>query len=326
MNRIRLSHLPTPLFHSQLLDALVGTEVWVKLDDSNAGAASGNKVRKLEFLLAQALQERSTHVITCGGEQSNHARATALSAAQLGLKTVLLLRTKNPSEPPALTGNLLLERIAGAELRFISAEQYVERNSLMEQEEKRLRLEGHRAFVIPEGGSNGLGALGWVEAMREVRQQLDLGLGGGPEPYDAVVHACGSGGTAAGCVLGAAAYNVAEKVTAIAVCDTAEYFRNVIDSIIGQARLLNPQFKRQSTLEILGDWIGPGYAVANRQQLCFIVDVARTSGILLDPVYSGKALFALSKLQPKPRRVLFIHTGGLPGLLAQAHEFSSILD
>ncbi len=119
MKRIHLSHLPTPLFHHRSLDKLVGTEVWVKLDDSNAGAASGNKIRKLEFLLAQAIEERSTHVITCGGEQSNHARATTLAAARLGLKTVLLLRTKQPSKPPELTGNLLLNRIAGAELRYI---------------------------------------------------------------------------------------------------------------------------------------------------------------------------------------------------------------
>lgn len=202
MKRIYLSHLPTPLFHHHALDALVGTEVWVKLDDSNAGAASGNKVRKLEFLLAQAIEERSTHLITCGGEQSNHARATALAGARLGLKTVLLLRTKTPSEPPSFTGNLLLDRIAGAKVCFISEEQYARRNSLMNEEKKRLTFAGQRAYVIPEGGSNGLGALGWVEAMREVRQQLDLGLAGGSSPFDAIAHACGSGGTAAGCVWG----------------------------------------------------------------------------------------------------------------------------
>lgn len=325
MYRIALSLLPTPLFHSQALDAVVGTEVWVKLENSNAGAASGNKVRKLEFLLGQAIEQQATHVITCGGEQSNHARATTLCAAQLGLKTVLLLRTKQPSQPPALTGNLLLDRLAGAELRFISADQYRERDVLMDEEKERLRVHGHRGYVIPEGGSSGLGALGWVEAMREVRQQLDIGLGGGPKPFDAIVHACGSGGTAAGCVLGAATHRIAEKVIAIAVCDTVEYFHSVIASIIEQARHWNAQLDKQAALEIFDAWIGPGYAVADRQQLEFIAQVARASGLVLDPVYSGKALYGLSKLHPKPRRVLFLHTGGLPGLLAQAHEFSAVL-
>ena len=120
----------------------------------------------------------------------------------------------------------------------------------MEEEKGRLRIGGHRAYVIPEGGSNGLGALGWVEAMREVRKQLDLGLGGGSSPFDAIVHACGSGGTAAGCVLGAAKYGVAEKVIAMAVCDTAEYFRAVIGSIIEQCACLDSQLGGQSTLKM----------------------------------------------------------------------------
>jgi D-cysteine desulfhydrase len=325
MHRVHLAHLPTPLFRHPEIDALVGTEVWIKLDDSNAGAASGNKIRKLEFLLAQALEERSTHVITCGGEQSNHARATALSAARLGLHSVLLLRTTDPQQPPELTGNLLLDRMAGAQLRYITAEKYRERDALMQTEKERLNNEGKRAYVIPEGGSNGLGALGWVEAMREVREQLDLGLGDGPKPFDAIVHACGSGGTAAGCVLGATTFGVAEKVIAMAVCDSVEYFRTGIGSIVAQAKSLESNLDRQAILEIFDTWKGPAYAVADSEQMQFIVDVARCSGVVLDPVYSGKALYGLKMLQPKPRRVLFLHTGGLPGLLAQAADFSSIL-
>ena len=325
MHRIHLSHLPTPLFHHPALDALVGTEVWIKLDASTAGAASGNKIRKMEFLLAEAQIQEATHVITCGGEQSNHARATALAAARLGLRSVLLLRTRDPQKPPALSGNLLLERMAGARLRYITPEQYNDRDALMQEEKEKLRGEGKRAYVIPEGGSNGLGALGWVEAMREVRGQLNLGLGAGPKPFDAVVHACGSGGTAAGCVLGATAFDVAEKVIAMAVCDSVEYFRAVIGSIIVQAKALQSTLNRQSVLEIFDTWKGPAYAVADSDQLQFIADVARCSGVVLDPVYSGKALYGLKMLQPKPRRVLFLHTGGLPGLLAQAADFSSIL-
>jgi D-cysteine desulfhydrase len=325
MHRVHLSHLPTPLFHHPALDALVGTEVWFKLDDSNAGAASGNKIRKLEFLLADAQNAGSTHVITCGGEQSNHARATALAAARLGLGSVLLLRTSNPSQPPELYGNLLLDRMAGARLRYITGEEYRERDALMQAEKARLNAEGKRAYVIPEGGSNGLGALGWVQAMREVREQLDLGLGGGPKPFDAIVHACGSGGTAAGCVLGATVFGVAEKVIAMAVCDTVEYFNSVINSISAQARALDSNLDHRAVLEIYDTWKGPAYAVADPDQIQFIVDVARCSGVILDPVYSGKALYGLKMLQPKPARVLFLHTGGLPGLLAQAADFSAVL-
>jgi len=325
MQRIRLSHLPTPLFHSDALDKLVGTELWVKLDDSNASAASGNKIRKLEFLLAQALREKATHVITCGGEQSNHARATALAAARLGLKSLLLLRTHDPSRPPALTGNLLLNRMAGAEIRFITVAQYAVRDALMVAEKEQLRVRGERAYVIPEGGSNGLGALGWVEAMREIRKQLDLGLGGGSQPFDAVVHACGSGGTAAGCVLGAAEFGVARQVLAMAVCDDIAYFDGVIRKIIEGARQLDSKLNTPAELEIYDRWKGPAYGVASEEQLKFIVEVARCSGIILDPVYTGKALFGLSKLSPKPKRTLFLHTGGLPGLLAQASDIARVM-
>lgn len=234
MRKIHLSHLPTPLFHHHGLDELVGTELWVKLDDSNAGAASGNKVRKLEYLLGDAIKAGATHVITCGGEQSNHARATALLAARVGLKTVLLLRTARPDQPVAVTGNLLLNHLAGAQIRFIAPAQYAERDRLMAQVQVELHAAGHRAYVIPEGGSNGLGALGWVDAMREVRRQLDLGLARGLAKFDAIVHACGSGGTAAGCVVGAGEYQVADQVIAMAVCDNSEVFHQRIRGIVAE--------------------------------------------------------------------------------------------
>ncbi len=325
MRRIHLSHLPTPLFHHAALDDLVGTELWVKLDDSNAGAASGNKIRKLEYLLAQAVDEGTTHLITCGGEQSNHARATALMAARLGLKCLLLLRTNNPDKPPPITGNLLLNRMADAQIHFITPTQYGERDRLMFEASEGLKRAGHRAYVIPEGGSNGLGAMGWVEAMLEIRRQLDLGLARGIETFDAIVHACGSGGTAAGCVVGAGTYHIAEAVIAMAVCDDSNTFRDRIQSIVDEVRALAPELTAHARLTVLDTWKGPAYAVADIEQLRFMLDVARCSGLVLDPVYTGKALFGLSKLQPKPKRALFLHTGGLPGLLAQSADFSEVL-
>jgi D-cysteine desulfhydrase len=299
---------------------LIGTRVWVKRDDMSAGAEAGNKIRKLEFLLADAVERRCTHVLTCGGAQSNHARATALLASALGLRTLLLLRTHDGTPVPA-TGNVLLDRLAGAEIRFITPDDYRRRNELLRDWADELERGGHKPYVIPEGGSNALGALGYAEAMREIRAQLDLGLGGG-EPFDAVVHACGSGGTAAGCVLGAAEWGVAREVHAMAVCDDAHYFERVIGRIALEAQRLAPDLDRVAELVVHDRFKGPAYAVASDEQKRFIVEVARATGLVLDPVYTGKALFGLSQLDPKPKRVLFLHTGGLPGLLAQADAFA----
>lgn len=319
-----LAHLPTPLWRNDALDSLIGAEVWVKRDDMSAGAEAGNKIRKLEYLLRDAVERRVDTVITCGAVQSNHARATALLGASLGLTSLLFLRSRDPATIPAPTGNLLLDRLAGAEVRFISADDYARRDALMREAVEQLARSGRRAYVIPEGGSNGLGALGYVNAMREVRQQLDLGLAGGPEPFDVVVHACGSGGTAAGVALGARSSEVARRVHAVAVCDSREYFEALVERIITEARRLQSDLSDAADLVVEDSHKGPAYGVPSDEQRRFIIDVARRTGLVLDPVYSGKALFGLAQLDPKPRRVLFIHTGGLPGLLAQADGFADL--
>lgn len=318
VKKLHLAHTPTPLWHNPALDALVGTEVWVKRDDMSSGAAAGNKVRKLEYLLSAALSEGAKVVLTCGGAQSNHARATALLARELGLRALLLLRTPNLASPPEPTGNLLLDRMAGAEIRYITPEQYRDRDRLLDEAKAELESHGERAYVIPEGGSNGLGALGYVDAMRETKQQLDAGLAGGPSPFDAIVHACGSGGTTAGIALGAQHYGVAAATHAIAVCDDRAYFKAVVGRIAAEARALRPELGGMNDLALHDVWKGPAYGVMSDEQLRFLVEVVERSGLVLDPAYTGKALFGLSHLDPKPRRVLFIHTGGLPGLLAQS--------
>jgi D-cysteine desulfhydrase len=324
-SRLPIAHLPTPLWQSDALDSLVGTSVWVKRDDMTAGAEAGNKVRKLEYLLAEALDQGATTVVTCGAVQSNHARATALCAARLGLRCLLLLRTAKPPQDEACAGNLLLDRLAGAETRFITPDEYRDRAHLMQEVARELGERGETPYLVPEGGSNGLGALGYVEAMREVREQLDAGLGGGPQPFDAVVHACGSGGTAAGVALGAHFWGVARELHAMAVCDDTRYFEGVIGRIVLEATNLEPRLEGLSDIIVHDTWKGPQYGVASEEQLRFLVDVARRTGLVLDPVYSGKALFGLSRLEPKPRRVLFVHTGGLPGLLAASHTLAEFV-
>ena len=315
-----LAHLPTPITHHPELDRLLGCEVWVKRDDMSAGVAAGNKIRKLEYLVQAALDRGARWLITCGGVQSNHARATAIVAREHGLSAELFLRTDDPSAEHALTGNLLLDRLVGAKVKFITHEDYAERDRLMAERAHELSERGQPAYVIPEGGSNGLGSLGYVDAMAEVRAQLDAGLAGGT-PFDAVAHACGSGGTAAGVALGARLHGVAAQTLAFAVCNDSAYFDAIVARISAEARALVPGLPLDAAPVIHDTWKGPAYAVPSAAQVRFILEVAQRTGLLFDPVYTGKALFGLAQLSPKPRRVLFIHTGGLPGLLADAAPF-----
>lgn len=328
--RVRLAHLPTPVIKIPALDTRLGVDLWIKRDDVTGGAEAGNKLRKLELLLARAVAERSTTVLTCGGIQSNHARATALACARLGLRCVVFLRLTDETAPMPLSGNVLLDRFAGAEVRRINGAQYRERDTLMQTAARALELRGEKTFVIPEGGSNALGSLGYVLAMRELREQLDLGLCGSKSGFDVVVHACGSGGTAAGVALGAARYGVARTVRTFAVCDDRAYFTQRITGIIRDARALVNDLPSDAPFEVDDTARGPAYGIATHEQRAFIVDVARASGVVLDPVYTGKAFFGLatairSGTIPVGARVLFLHTGGLPGLLADAEAFRDVL-
>ena len=334
--RIQLVHGPTPLVRRASLDELLGVQVWIKRDDATGGAEAGNKLRKLEFLLADAIAKGSDTVLTCGGIQSNHARATALVCAQLGLKCLLYLRdgARAPGDPSRIAkreelpagGNVLLDRLAGAEIHLVTPAEYAQRSAVLESEAQRVARDGGKPYVIPEGGSNGLGALGYVEAMREVRTQMDLGLAESRAPFDEIVHACGSGGTAAGVALGAARFEVAARVRAVAVCDSAAYFESIVARIALEARGHDRELQSQAPLVIDESARGPGYGAMSGVQRDLLVRVARASGTVLDPVYTGKAMHGLAQAVTRGdlargARVLFLHTGGLPGLLAQADDF-----
>jgi D-cysteine desulfhydrase len=325
--RIPLVHGPTPIVKRRALDELFSVDLWIKRDDATGGAEAGNKVRKLELLLGDAIARGTDTVITCGGLQSNHARATALVCASLGLSCVLLLRVTDPDHTKLpLQGNVLLDRMAGAEVRLISHAEYAQRGAVMESVASDLRLRGRRPYVIPEGGSNGLGSLGYVECMREVHQQMSLGLAGGEAPFDVVVHACGSGGTAAGVALGAARWGVAKAVRAMAVCDDVAYFEKTIGRIVEEARAWDPSLGEPAPLTVDDRAKGPAYAVSTPEQRATMVRVARASGLVLDPVYTGKAIHGLRQAIERGDvatggRVLFLHTGGQPGQIAPGDEF-----
>lgn len=319
IQRLNLVHGPTPVVTSNALNELVGCELYLKRDDMTAGAEAGNKIRKLEYLLAEALALSASVILTCGGTQSNHARATALVARQLGLRCVLFLRSES-KEDQALTGNLLLSHLSGAEIRYISRADYANRATLLQAAAEELRTKGEKAYVIPEGGSNGLGALGYVDCIEETTKQAELGLL--PRTVDTVVVACGSGGTAAGVALGISRFGFAKRADAFAVCDDKAYFETQIAKIVGEATRRRPDLGSPACLNIHDAFKGPRYGEMDSAQIAFLKEVAATTGYIFDPVYNGKALYGFAQLEDKPNTALFIHTGGLPGLLAQSAVFA----
>ncbi len=330
--RVRLANTPTR-GHWLRYGEHLGARIWVKRDDHTGSELSGNKVRKLEYLMAEALQQQATHVVTCGGEQSNHARATAMAAAQLGLRSVLVLRTENPDRPPGPTGNILLDRMAGAEIRWISRPAWRDRNRLMAEEAERIKSAGGRPYIIPEGGSNALGSWGYLRATSELVEDL-AGIAAPDNPVT-IVYACGSGGTGAGLVLGWKLLGLSAlgiKVVGIAVCDDRAYFVDSIGKICGdfEERWQLDAHVTPSDIEILDGHVGLGYAKSRPEELATIRDVCRSDGIVLDPVYTGKAFHGVvTELSRDPKRfgaaVAFVHTGGMFGLFGNPDLMTPLL-
>lgn len=330
--RIDLARLPTPVQPLRRLGQELGVELYVKRDDLTGAALSGNKIRKLEFVMADALSQNTDTVITCGGAQSNHCRATALAAARLGLGCRLLLRTPEPASPPPPEGNILLDRLAGAEIVWITPDDYKKRDTLMLREAEVLEKASRRPYVIPEGASNALGAWGYIRAAEELVADL-AGLPGDAGRPVTIIHATGSGGTGAGMILGAKLHGLKARLLSVNVCDDRAYFMRVIGDICEKVIAdykLNLEFNRENDIEILDGYVGLGYALSKPEELALIGSVARTEGIMLDPVYTGKAFYGMvAEMQRQPacfgERILFIHTGGIFGLFSKAREIAPLL-
>jgi len=321
--KLPLAQLPTPIQKLTRLGNELGVKnLYVKRDDLTGLGMTGNKVRKLEFLLAEALRMKATGVMTCGATQSNHARATAVAAIQLGLKPYLVLRGRKFE---ISEGNLFLDKILGADIQFITPQEYQKVNSLMERKAKQLQRKGERIYVIPEGGSNEFGAPGYIEAMREIRgQEKKLG-----KAFDYYVAAIGSGGTLAGMILGKQIYRMPGRVIGVNVCDNAEYFEKKIQGIIDRARkyLRLPKGRgKTDDICIFDGYVGEGYSIPYEGNLQLIKEIARTEGIFLDPVYTSKAFYGMIQeiqkgVLDKKANILFLHSGGVFGLLAQRENF-----
>lgn len=330
--RLNLARTPTPFERFERLGEKFGVELYCKRDDLTGAEFTGNKVRKLEFLLADALARGADTVITCGGEQSNHARATAIAAAKLGLRSVLLLRTSEPARPPALEGNILLDRLVGAEIIWITPEDYGRRSEIFQREAASLSDLGRVPYVISEGGSNALGAWGYIRAAEELAQDL-AALNRGAERPTTIIHATGSGGTTAGLILGVKLLGLNARVIGINVCNNRDYFLRVVGDICEEAissYQLDVPFARESDVEILDGYVGLGYAKSRPQELPLLRDVARAEGVILDPVYTGKAFFGMiQELNQNPEtlgeRIVFLHTGGIFGLFPKADEIAMLL-
>ena len=321
--RLKLALTPTPL---QLLErlsrAVGGPRIWVKRDDLTGALLSGNKVRKLEFVLAQALAQGCDTIVTCGGLQSNHCRATAVLCAQLGLRCHLLLRGE--AQAPH-DGNLLLDYLVGAEVRTFPAD-FFQKNlaSLLRESADELRRDGRNPVVIPTGASDGIGLWGYVAACEELRADF---LQHQIQPRH-IVCATGSGGTQGGLTAGVALHGIDAKVWGVAVCDDENYFVNKV-----RADLRDWRRRWQQTLDIeqlpihvIDGYVGPGYAKAGPEVFETIARVARSEGLVLDPVYTGKAFHALLGEIERGRfddteDILFVHTGGVFGLFPQREQF-----
>ena len=330
-DRISLARTPTPLDKAERTSAELGVELYVKRDDLTVAELTGNKVRKLEFLFAEARARDADMVITCGGEQSNHCRATALAATRLGLRSRVLLRTADPARPPPTTGNILLDRMAGAEVQWITPADYARRAELMAEVAEQLARAGRTPYLIPEGGSNAVGAWGYLRAAAE----LDADLARLPPRPTTVVYACGSGGTGAGLVLGAALLGWKERgirVCGVNVCDDRDYFVRVIQQICRdfEARWPLGTAIGEADIDIADGHVGLGYARSRPEELRGIVDLARREALILDPVYTGKAFHGLCAELDRDRgrfgqRIIFLHTGGIFGLFPAADQLAPLL-
>ncbi len=319
--RLRLARLPTPLERLDGLSAAWGgPTIWCKRDDLTGFGVSGNKIRKLEFHFAAARAAGANAVVTCGAVQSNHCRATALAAARLRMQCILFLRSADGAPPAGMTGNYLLARLAGADVRFVTPAQYADRDALMRE-----AAAAHgAAWVIPEGASDVLGMWGFVLAMQELGDQLTT-FG---RPARAVWHAASSGGTTAGLAWGADRFELGVDVVGSSVGETAAELVDRVDGIWADAAARYGAKRPAASWRIVDDYVGGGYGVVSDAELAVQAEATALTGLVLDPTYTGKALWGLREEIRAGRYgpgddVVFWHTGG--GFAVFAHDFSGVL-
>jgi D-cysteine desulfhydrase len=324
--RVRLAACPTPIEPLPRLGAALGLELSVKRDDLTGFGESGNKARKLEFLVHDALEQSADTLITVGALQSNCARATAAVAARLGLHCVLGIRGMAPTVPD---GNLFLARLYGARAVHVPPEAVDRPEALFTRLCEEVRGAGGRPYIIPESGSNELGALGYAAAVEELQGQIAAGV---LAPPDAVVVAAWSGGSLAGLYLGKALFGLDAEIWGVPVEFDAETIRASVWATVRKsaARIGADVHVERSAIRLLDGYQGAGRGGVRPEELAVVARAAR-DGLLLDPVYTAKAFLALEDTARRApgllgRRVLFLHTGGGFGVFPYREPLTRLLD
>lgn len=312
-HKIPLAQIPTPLKEI----SFDGKNFLIKRDDLTGCELSGNKVRKLEYILTDAKRKKADIIFTCGGDQSNHARATTIAAKAIGINTKLFLWGKENSN---MNGNLFLNKMYGAEIKYLNKEQYNKVNEIMFDERLSLLKKKKNAYVLPEGGSTTLGIWGYINFIDELKKQINL------KNIDSLVAASGSGGTAAGMLVGAALNDLDIKIVAVNVLYNKEELTKKIlqlaEGCILDYKLtckINPE-----NLVILDGYSKEGYKNITQSKIKLIKKFAAETGLLLDPAYTGKAFSAYYEKYLKTGKGkgnIFVHTGGLFGVFGRTKEF-----
>lgn len=304
--KVSLGIFPTPIQKLYNISRILGVQVYVKRDDMTGLGLGGNKIRKLEYLLAQAKAQGAQVVFTTGGAQSNHAMLTACACRKLGMTPILILKKRGVT---AIRGNQLLEHLMGVDVRFMDTDDYADIYAEMDRVGSEL---GRPYYKIPCGGSNALGALGYVDCVREIRDQ---GF-----KFDHMICAEGSGGTMAGLALGAKLYMPDMRVTGMMV-DSDPFEKITVDLMRESAELLGADVQVDRSDFDLRDMCGPGYAIPSEEGNAAVSLMAQEEGLFLDPVYTGKAFAGLIAMAREgafksSERILFLHSGGAGGLFA----------
>lgn len=311
MNKINLANLPTKIMKLEKLSEKYNKNIYLKRDDLTGTETSGNKIRKLEFSLSDALQKEVDTIITTGALQSNHCRATAAACAKLGLKCYLILN----GSPDNIEGNLFLDYILGANIRFIGEDSTLE-NELMKLE-KELKNKGSKTYFIPVGASNDIGTYGYINAYDEIiEQENELGI-----TFNLISTAVGSGGTYGGLWYGNYLKDNNKRILGFSVNKSSEEFESIIKDIIKD---LDKKIQDFSSIDINDLYIGEGYAKATKEEIEFYYDIANLESVVFDPCYTGKAFKGLineiEKGNIKENNILFVHTGGLMGWTKEQRE------
>lgn len=312
-NKIQLAQIPTPLEEIKF----EGKSFFLKRDDLTGTELSGNKVRKLEYLMADAKKQKATIIFTSGGDQSNHARATVIAAKKIGLKTKLFLWGDKNQKP---NGNLFLDKMYGADIQFFNEKEYNNVNEIMFEQRMDLLKKKKNAYVFPGGGSTTLGIWGYVNFIEELKKQVDL------RKIDSIVAACGSGGTAAGMLVGAALNKLNIKIVAVHVLMTKKEMEKHILQLAEGCVLdykLNCKINPDN-LVVVDGYSKEGYKKISQPKVKLIRKFSEETGILFDPAYTGKAFkFYYEKFikTGKGKKNIFVHTGGLFGAFARTDDY-----